>query len=358
MPVGGTFSVERKKRKCNQCNRLYQHKHTCWGLAQRRPRLQLPLVLPPEPAARFQLLCNALLGSSMHSPQSQRVLANLEILVQQGIRPDRIDIVKLLVLASKAKKSAIGSRERLIGSAQVLLGENAPLHLQTEVVQQRSTLMRLNGNIEDSIRLIDEFISRKEIRARFRRTPRASVGSCLLCWPHYERRRQWLPEEMRAFQGHDASKGYRRILLSLVEVEIRLKNYEEARHHVEQLLPMFNSLIAPDIVDRLGHVRTLMAAARVSGLDDAEKFWSDALYWNNFYNHSEEEVFTCGVIYMYMCLGQYKLGKRNGSREYLECAQRVFGSKGRQFLIPGVGTYLVDFVVKEVDTLTGWNCGI
>jgi len=32
-----------------------------------------------------------------------------------------------------------------MGSAQVLLDENAPLHLQVEVVQQRSTLMRLNG---------------------------------------------------------------------------------------------------------------------------------------------------------------------------------------------------------------------
>jgi hypothetical protein len=143
----------------------------------------------------------------------------------------------------------------------------------------------------------------------------------------------------------------------LVEIEIR-KNGEEARHHVKQLLYMFNSLIEPDIVDRLGHVRALMAAARVSGLEDAEKFWTDALYWNTFYNPEEEEVFTCGVVYMYICLGQYKLGKRSRSREYLERAQRVFERKGRQFLIPGVGTYLLDFVVKEVDTLTGWNCGI
>ncbi|KAK0655539.1 hypothetical protein B0T16DRAFT_13873 [Cercophora newfieldiana] len=138
-------------------------------------------------------------------------------------------------LIESPKKSAIGSRERLLGSAQVLLGENAPLHLQTEVVQQRRcTLMRLNGNIEDSIRLIDEFISRepsapaelmgplsisqaknfaynfslseaheqaKKYVPRFRRTPRAAVGSCLA-------------EEMRASQGQDASKGYRRILLS------------------------------------------------------------------------------------------------------------------------------------------------
>lgn len=163
---------------------------------------------------------NISLISNRHSPRSQRVLANLEILVQQGIRPDRIDIVKLLLLASKVKKSAIRNQERLIGSAQVLLGENASLHLQVEVVQQGSTSMRLNGNTEDSIHLIKEFISRdpstpaelmgslhlsskelcmqllllrsaqggKEILAGFhRRKPRAAVGSCLLCWPHHER---------------------------------------------------------------------------------------------------------------------------------------------------------------------------
>jgi hypothetical protein len=71
-----------------------------------------------------------------------------------------------------------------------------------------------------------------------------------------------------------------------------------------------------------------------------------------------KDVFTYGVIYIYMCLGQYKLENRSGSREYLERARRVFEKKRRQFLIPGVGTYLLDFVVKEVDTLTGWNCGI
>ncbi|KAK3366723.1 hypothetical protein B0T24DRAFT_633481 [Lasiosphaeria ovina] len=37
----------------------------------------------------------------------------------------------------------------------------------------------------------------------------------------------------------------------------------------------------------------------------------------------EENVFICGVIYMSMCLGQYKLGQLSGNREDLERAQRV-----------------------------------
>jgi hypothetical protein len=163
---------------------------------------------------------------------------------------------------------------------------------------------------------------------------------------------------MRALQSQEPSKGYRRILLSLVETEIRLGYDEEARPRLDQLLCMYKSLSAQDIVDRLGHVRALMAAARVSGLQDANRFWSEALHWNSVYNPLEEEVFTCGVIYMYMCLGEHKLGNSRGSREYLERAQRVFEKKRRQFLIPGIGTYLLGFVVKEVHALVGWNCQI
>lgn len=380
-------------------------------------------------------------------------MAVLETLVLRGVRPDRVDIVKSLIAASRVKASAISSRERLLNSAQVLLGEHAPLQLQIEVVQERSTLMRLEGNIEGSTRLIEEFLSHappapadvigslyisqaknfaynfffseaheeakkyspvcieekpellwdhvycvgrimrgegrfEEARQCFelclkapgltesRRLLILSIMADLYCELDYQYGQRctktaeprsdifllpaghWLMEEMRALQSRGPSKGYRRILLSLVETEIRSGHNEEARHLVDKLLCMYNSLIAPDIVDRLGHVRALIAAARVSGLEDAEKFWTDALYWNNFYNPLEEEVFTCGVIYMYMCLGQYKLGKSSGSREYLEHARRVFGKKRRQFLIPGVGTYLLDFVINEVDTLTGWNCGI
>ena len=38
------------------------------------------------------------------------------------------------------------------------------------------------------------------------------------------------------------------------------------------------------------------------------RFCADALCWDTYYNPYEEEVFTCGVVRMYMCLLQFKLG--------------------------------------------------
>ncbi|KAK4155546.1 hypothetical protein C8A00DRAFT_41824 [Chaetomidium leptoderma] len=172
--------------------------------------------------------------------------------------------------------------------------------------------------------------------------------------------RDWLTVEVQALHpsSRSCSKGLRRVLLSLVEIQIRLGYYDEARLRVSQVLGIYDSLAAPDIVDRLGHVRALIASARISSLEDAEIVWSDALRWNKLYNPFEEDVFTCGVVYMYMCLVRHKLGNISGSRECLEKAQQVFKREKRQFLIPGVGTYLVDFVVNEVQTMTGCTCGV
>ena len=61
---------------------------------------------------------------------------------------------------------------------------------------------------------------------------------------------------------------------------------------------------------------------------------------------------------MYVCLVRYKLGNIEGSKESLDRAQGVFERRKRQFLIPGVGTYLFDFIVEEVQILTGWRCEI
>jgi hypothetical protein len=61
---------------------------------------------------------------------------------------------------------------------------------------------------------------------------------------------------------------------------------------------------------------------------------------------------------MYMCLVQFKLGDTTGSSHHLGRARQIFAAKERQFLIPGVGAYLIDSVINEVRVLTGWSCAI
>jgi hypothetical protein len=65
-------------------------------------------------------------------------------------------------------------------------------------------------------------------------------------------------------------------------------------------LNIYSRVAEPDVNERVGHVRTLIARARISQLDEVERHGHAALLQDRAYNSLEEEVFTCGVIYLFM----------------------------------------------------------
>ena len=152
------------------------------------------------------------------------------------------------------------------------------------------------------------------------------------------------PELERQKARGQRSKGFRRLLLSLIEVEIRRDQFENAEILISEILGIYSRLTEPDIIDRLGHVRALIAWARISPVSEAEERWSDALRWNRKYNPLEEEVFTCGLVYLFICSIRFQLGDLAGSRAVFKRAMEVISREKPQFLIPGVGTYLFDSV--------------
>lgn len=142
-------------------------------------------------------------------------------------------------------------------------------------------------------------------------------------------------------------KGYRRMLLSFIEVQIRQGHFLEAGDGVKELLALYDDLVDIDIVDRLGHVRTLIASARLpSSVQDSLLRWSDVLAWNKYYNPLEDEVFTCCVAYHAISNAFNALGMVNESSENFCRAMEVSRRRCRQFLIPGVGTYIYDRVLQ------------
>lgn len=147
-------------------------------------------------------------------------------------------------------------------------------------------------------------------------------------------------QQFRSTSNHH-QRGYRRLLLSLCEIKIIEHQYCDAESLVEELLDIYAKVHEPDIVDRLGHVRSLIAFARISPTPIiAIKRWKDVLAWNRRYNPGEEEVFTCGVVYLFLCLTWHSLGYMAESTENLQMAIKVLREKRPQFLIPGIGTYL------------------
>ena len=66
------------------------------------------------------------------------------------------------------------------------------------------------------------------------------------------------------------SKSFRRLLLSLIEVEMRQNHFDIAECLIGELLNIYSKIAESDINDRVGHVRTLIAKARLSEPCEAE----------------------------------------------------------------------------------------
>ena len=149
------------------------------------------------------------------------------------------------------------------------------------------------------------------------------------------------------------SKGLRRLLLSLLEIEIRQDCFDRAKQIIGELVAIYSNVAEPDVNDRVGHVRTLIAKARVSQLCEAEENWNAALLQNRVYNPFEEEVFTCGVIYLFVSFVRFQLDDIDGSRNTFKKATEVIRRKRPQFLMPGMGTYLFDSVKSDLRSEAG-----
>ncbi|KAG9240414.1 hypothetical protein BJ878DRAFT_483873 [Calycina marina] len=150
-----------------------------------------------------------------------------------------------------------------------------------------------------------------------------------------------------------SSKPSRRLLLSLIEIEILRGRHSVAGSLIKELLEIYNGLSEHDTNDQVGHVRTLIAWARISAPSEAVARWHTAYYWNRVYNPSEEDVFTCGVIYLFISLAYFRLGNEHESRVSFDRASEIISRKKPQFLMPGVGTYLYYFARRELWSAAG-----
>ena len=160
-------------------------------------------------------------------------------------------------------------------------------------------------------------------------------------------------ESLRTRSG--SSKHLRRLLLSLIEIEIIRGQPSVAERLIKEILAIYNRLTEHDTNDQVGHVRALIALARISAPSERVVRWQTAYHWNKIYNPSEEDVFTCGVIYLFISLAHLQLGDKHESWASFDRASEIIRKKKPQFLMPGVGTYLYDFARRELWSAAGWQ---
>lgn len=151
------------------------------------------------------------------------------------------------------------------------------------------------------------------------------------------------------------SKGYRRLLLSLSEIEIRKSQFAAAEHLLVEVSGIYGKLIDLDIVDRLGHVRALITLARISPLSEAETRWNNALSLGRRYNPLEEEVFTVAFIHLFICVVRLQHRNSEGAKAAFDYAAGICRTKPPQFLIPGAGTFLFGDAQRQIELLAGWK---
>lgn len=151
------------------------------------------------------------------------------------------------------------------------------------------------------------------------------------------------------------SKGYRRLLLSLSEIEIRKSQFAAAEHLLVEVSGIYGKLIDLDIVDRLGHVRALITLTSISPLSEAETRWNNALSLGRRYNPLEEEVFTVAFIHLFICVVRLQHRNSEGAKAAFDYAAGICRTKPPQFLIPGAGTFLFGDAQRQIELLAGWK---
>ncbi|KAI0403466.1 hypothetical protein F4802DRAFT_290507 [Xylaria palmicola] len=175
---------------------------------------------------------------------------------------------------------------------------------------------------------------------------------------HLKRARELVDSDIEARRG-PSTKSLRRLLLSLSEIEIREGRLTHAKSILQELLVTYSALCEPDIVDRLGHVRAHIALARITSHSEAETHWREALRLNTFYSPDEEEVYTCGVIYLCLSHIRYVCGDSSLAADMFNHGMDIVSKKRPNHLIPGIATYIFDKICQKWETVqsvsSGWR---
>ena len=150
-----------------------------------------------------------------------------------------------------------------------------PSHWQSDVLWEQvfcaGRILRGEGHFEKAQQCFESCLGTSKL-PEARKIHVASTLADLYCELDYqsERRLISLEEEylvkakaiiepdFGCIWGHGRhSKGFRRLLLSSIEIEIKQDRRSEAESLIKELLKIYDELPEPDIVDRLGHVRAL-----------------------------------------------------------------------------------------------------
>jgi tetratricopeptide (TPR) repeat protein len=142
----------------------------------------------------------------------------------------------------------------------------------------------------------------------------------------------------------------RRLQLALIESFIRRGMFVKAEECLVKLIPVFEAITEPDVLQNTGHFRVWIGLVRISHLQGK---WDDALLrWHRALGIVEssgwQKGFTYGVILYSISQVLFHTKSIQESYATLENAKKSFAIEERKYWIVGLGSYWYDYVVTDL----------
>ncbi|KAL6714255.1 hypothetical protein ACLMJK_007678 [Lecanora helva] len=160
-------------------------------------------------------------------------------------------------------------------------------------------------------------------------------------------------------RGKQRSRNFRRLALSLAEAFIEQRTLEAARTTLQELLDAFDGIISHDVVDQLGHVRSMIGLARVcwyeSRWSEARQSLERALGLTRKYKTFSEKNFYIGVIHLFLSVVHLELRQYSEAQKAFALANDILSEEVARHFMPGMGSYFLQALKAIANSQTNEN---
>ena len=158
-----------------------------------------------------------------------------------------------------------------------------------------------------------------------------------------EKAQELVLEENKWRRAQPLSRTFRRLALPLVEAYIEQRAFERAKTVLQELLDIFDGIVRSDVLDQLGHVRSMIGLARVSWyearLSETRQNLETTLALTEKYKTFSKRNFYIGVIYLFLSVVNFELGEDLKGWRTLASANDIFNEQIPRHFALGMGSY-------------------
>lgn len=146
--------------------------------------------------------------------------------------------------------------------------------------------------------------------------------------------------------------------VSLNDARCQCKQYEVAKPELQNLISAFRELQAPDCIEQLQHVRTLIVWSRMchSTRDAAiaKQAWEAVLHAIEKYNTFLPDGLTKGCVNLSLSLLSVREGELAAAQKRFDVAARILSTGEKERWMPKLAAW-TDTIADELTSCVGWT---